>query len=97
VSQMTLAPINEVISAWSYGGEHSMTSIPVNGAAATSSMNFSTSRGRLGEGADAREVRQLASGERGDTPVDDGVGSRGAELEPASGLVFECNNRKLGL
>jgi len=40
-------------------------------------------------------VRQLASGERGDAPVDDGIGSREAEFEPAGDLVFECDDRRL--
>src|SRR3979411_783913 len=43
---MTRVAMSEVISALSYGGEHSTTSRPASGRSATSWMNFSTSRGR---------------------------------------------------
>ena len=53
--------------------------------------------GRLEEGVDAGEVRQLAAGERRDAPVDDGVRAGQAELEAAGDLLLPLGGRQLGL
>ena len=53
--------------------------------------------GRLEEGVDAGEVRQLAAGEGRDAFVDDGVGARQAELQAAGDLLVPLGGRQLGL
>ena len=53
--------------------------------------------GRLEEGVDAGEVRQLAAGEGRDALVDDGVRAGQAELEAAGDLLLPLGGGQLGL